>query len=166
MFLMKLTTLLLLVILTAITAFAALNWSVFITPTELSLGYTTARIPLGLVMLGLLVFVMALFLVFVVYLQTSALLETRRQSRELKASRELADQAEASRFSELRNLVVAQLLQLTNLHAESKSEVMTRTEQLESNLRTAIEESGNTLAAYIGELEDRLEKSKIPSAAG
>ena len=163
---MKLTTLLLLVILTATAAFAALNWNVFITPAELSLGYTTVRIPLGLVMLGLLVFVMALFLVFVVFLQTSALFETRRQSRELKASRELADQAESSRFSELRNLVEAELLKLSNLHAESQSLVITRTEQLESNLRTAIEESGNTLAAYIGELEDRLEKSKTPYAAG
>jgi hypothetical protein len=109
---------------------------------------------------------MALFLVFVVSMQTSALLETRRQSRELKASRELADQAEASRFSELRSLVEVELLKLTNLHAEAKSHAMARSEQLESNLRTAIEESGNTLAAYIGELEDRLEKSKNPFAAG
>jgi len=166
MFLMKLSTLLLLLILTAISAFAALNWNVFIMPTELSIGFATTRMPLGLVMLGLLVFVTALFLVFVVYLQTSALLETRRQSRELKASRELADQAEASRFSELRELIEAALLKLTNLHAESKSEEMARTEQLERNLRAAIEQSGNTLAAYIGELEDRLEKAKTSSAAG
>ena len=113
---MKLSTLFLLLILTAIGAFAALNWSVFITPTELSLGFTTTLIPLGLVMLGLLVFVTALFLVFVVYLQPAALLETRRQSRELKASRELADQAEASRFSELRNLVETELAKLSTLH--------------------------------------------------
>lgn len=162
---MKLSTLLLLLVLTLIAAFSALNWNVFITPTDLSLGFTTTRIPLGLVMLGLLVFVTALFLVFVLYLQTSALFETRRQSRELKASRELADQAEASRFSELRNLIEAELLKLTNLHAKSQSEEMARAEQLESNLRTAIEQSGNTLAAYIGELEDRLEKSKTPPAA-
>lgn len=162
---MKLSTLLLLLVLTLIAAFSALNWNVFITPTDLSLGFTTTRIPLGLVMLGLLVFVTALFLAFVLYLQTSALFETRRQSRELKASRELADQAEASRFSELRNLIEAELLKLTNLHAKSQSEEMARAEQLESNLRTAIEQSGNTLAAYIGELEDRLEKSKTPPAA-
>ena len=163
---MKLSTLLLLLVLTAIAAFSALNWNVFITPTDLSLGFTTARIPLGLAMLGLLIFVTVLFLVFVVYLQTSALLETRRQSRELKASRELADQAEASRFSELRTLIEAELLKLANLHAKSHSEEEARTERLESNLRTAIEQSGNTLAAYIGELEDRLDKSKTPPSAG
>ena len=162
---MKLSTLLLLLVLTAIAAFAALNWSVFITPTELSLGFTTTQIPLGLVMLGLLIFVTALFLLFVLYLQTSALLETRRQSRELKASRELADQAEASRFSELRDVIEAEFLKLRNQHAASQSEEMARSEQLEKNLRSATEQSGNTLAAYIGELEDRLEKSITRSSA-
>ena len=125
---MKLSTLLLLLILTAIAAFTALNWHVFITPTELSLGFTTAQIPLGLVMLGLLAFLTSLFLGFVVYLQTSALLETRRHSRELQASRELADQAEASRFNELRNFLEVEVLKLTNLHAESKSEGITKSE--------------------------------------
>lgn len=162
---MKLSTLLLLLVLTAIAAFAALNWNVFITPTELSLGFTTTQIPLGLVMLGLLIFVTALFLLFVLYLQTSALLETRRQSRELKASRELADQAEASRFSELRDVIEAEFLKLKNQHAASQSEEMARSEQLEKNLRSATEQSGNTLAAYIGELEDRLEKSITRSSA-
>ena len=162
---MKLSTLILLLVLTAIAAFAALNWTVFITPTELSLGFTTTQIPLGLLMLGLLVFVTALFLVFVLYLQTSALLETRRQSRELKASRELADQAEASRFSELRDVIEAEFLKLKNQHAASQSEEMARSEQLEKNLRSATEQSGNTLAAYIGELEDRLEKSITRSSA-
>ena len=162
---MKLSTLLLLLVLTAIAAFAALNLNVFITPTELSLGFTTTQIPLGLLMLGLLVFVTALFLVFVLYLQTSALLETRRQSRELKASRELADQAEASRFSELRDVIEAEFLKLKNQHAASQSEEMARSEQLEKNLRSATEQSGNTLAAYIGELEDRLEKSITRSSA-
>lgn len=99
---MKLHTLFLLLVLALIAAFAALNWSVFITPTDLSLGYTTVQMPMGLLMLGLLFFLSALFLVYVVYLQGSVLLETRRQSRDLQANRELADRAEASRFTELR----------------------------------------------------------------
>jgi uncharacterized integral membrane protein len=87
---MKISSLLLLLALAVAAGFAVLNWSTLITPTELSLGFTTAQIPLGLVMLGLLIFVTALFLVYVVYLQSSALLETRRHSRELQANRELA----------------------------------------------------------------------------
>ena len=83
---MKLQSLLLLIVLAVIAAFSALNWGVFITPTALSLGITEVQMPLGLVMLGLLVFLTALFLVFVVYLQGTALMENRRISRELKAN--------------------------------------------------------------------------------
>jgi uncharacterized integral membrane protein len=157
---MKLSTLFLLLILTIIAIFAAINWTVFITPTELSLGFTTILIPLGLAMLGLLVLLTVSFLGFIVYLQTSALLETRRHSRELQTSRELADKAEESRFNELHSYIETELLKLTNQHTQSNPDVMTKIEQLEYNLRTSIEQSGNTLAAYIGELEDRLEKSK------
>ena len=157
---MKISSLLLLLALAVAAGFAVLNWSTFIMPTELSLGFTTVQIPLGLVMLGLLIFVTALFLVYVVYLQSSALLETRRHSRELQANRELVDQAEASRFTELRNFLEAELSKQTLLHAESKSEVLEKVESVEKNLHAFVEQSGNTLAAYIGELEDRLEKSK------
>ena len=90
---MKLHSLLLLLVLVLIASFATLNWGVFLSPTELSLGYTTVNMPLGLIMLGLLAIVTVLFLAYVVYLQGSVLLEARRHSRELKTNRELADQA-------------------------------------------------------------------------
>jgi uncharacterized integral membrane protein len=163
---MKLPTLLLLLILAAFSAFASLNWRVFVTPTELSLGFTSVQMPLGMIMLGLLVFVTALFLIFVVYLQTSTMLEIRRHSRELKASRDLADKAEASRFTELRNAFEAEMGKQANLGAESRSAVLARVDLLATELRAAIDESGNTLAAYIGELEDRLDQTKTaPPAA-
>jgi energy-coupling factor transporter transmembrane protein EcfT len=155
---MKPRTLLLLVILLAIAGIAVLNWNTFIAPSDLSLGVTTVRIPLGLVMLGLLVLLTVLFLLFVVYLQSSALLETRRHSRELQAHRELADQAEASRFTSLRSFLEAELSKQTSLDAESRAAVMARIGQLEHAVRESVEQSGNSLAACIGELEDRLEK--------
>lgn len=160
---MRFYTLLLLIILAAIAAFAVLNWNVFLAPTDLSLGVTRLQVPLGLVMLGLLVFVTALFLVFVFYLQASALLEIRRRTRELHAHRELADNAEASRFTELRKFLEDELLKQANLNKESHSEVLAKFLELEQDLRAFIEQSGNTLAAYIGELDDRLEKTIIPS---
>ena len=46
-----------------------------------------------------------------------------------------------------------------NLQAESRTTVISRIDQLERDLRAVTENSGNTLAAYIGELEDRLEKT-------
>lgn len=163
---MKLHTLLLLLVLAAIAAFAALNWKVFITPTELSLGFTSVQMPLGLIMLELLTFLTVLFLIFIVYLQASALLKTRRYSHEMRAARELADQAEASRITELRAFFEVELTKQANLNAESKSNVLARIDQLEHNLRSFMEQSGNTLAAYIGELEDRLERTRIPPTGG
>ena len=162
---MKLHILLLLLVLAAIAAFSALNWGVFLSPTELSLGFTTVQIPLGLVMLGILVCMTTVFLMFVVYLQGSALLETRRHSRELRTNRELADRAEASRFTELRTFLEMELTKQGELNAESRAVVLTRIDQLELDFRSFMEQSGNTLAAYIGELEDRLEQTKIPPTA-
>ena len=157
---MKVRTLLLLLTLVAIAVFTALNWSAFMTPTTLSLGVANVQAPLGLVMLGLMAFLAALFLVFVVYLQTSVLLEARRYARELQASRELAGQAEASRFTELRGFLEAELKRQAGQDAESRAIVLARLDQLDRDFRSAVEQSGNTLAAYIGELEDRLERGR------
>lgn len=157
---MKVRTLLLLLTLVVIAVFTALNWSVFMTPATLSLGVANVQAPLGLVMLGLVVFLAVLFLVFVVYLQTSVLFEARRHARELHANRELAGHAEASRFTELRGFIEAELKKQADLDAESRAVVLARLDQLDRDLRSAIEQSGNTIAAYIGELEDRLERGR------
>ncbi|HIJ89361.1 MAG: LapA family protein [Desulfobulbaceae bacterium] len=158
---MKVRTLFLLIVLIAITAFAALNWSAFMTQTTLSLGVANVQAPLGLVMLGMLAFLVALFLVFVVYLQTSVLFDARRNARELQASRELADQAEASRFTELRGFLEVELKKQADRGAEASGAVLARLDQLERDLRAVVEQSENTLSAYIGELDDRLEKGAL-----
>ena len=157
---MKLFGLLLLLALVATAALVYFNWHIFIVPNELWLGFTTVEVPLGLAMLGLLIIITALFLMNVVYLQSSALLERFHHSRELEADRKLADQAEASRVIELRNYIETELSKQTELNAELTSEVFARFDLIESNLHTIIEQAENSLAAYIGELEDRMEKQK------
>lgn len=159
---MKPYPLLLLVVLAAIAAFAVLNWGVILSPTELSLGFTTVNMPLGLIMLGLLAVVTTLFLAFVVYLQGSVLFEARRHSRELQANRELADRAEASRFTELRVFLEVELTKQSIQTADSKDALLARIDKLEHEFRSFMEQSGNTLAAYIGEMEDRLENISTP----
>jgi uncharacterized membrane protein len=158
---MKVRTLVMLIALVAFAAFVALNWSVFIVQTSLSVGFANVQAPLGLVMLGLLAFLAALFLVFVIYLQTSFLLEARRNAKELQASRELAQQAETSRFIELREFLETELGRQVELDAESRSAVLARLDQLAGDLRSTIEQTGNTLSAYIDELEDRLERAGL-----
>jgi uncharacterized integral membrane protein len=156
---MKAPTLVLLVVLAVIVVFAAVNWSAIVAPATVSLLVTDIQAPLGLLLLGITVLITALFLIFVLYLQTTVLLDARRHSRELQAQRELADKAEASRFTDLRSYLDIELRKLAEQVAESRVGVTSRIDLAQQDLRTTIEQSGNSLAAYIGELEDRLERT-------
>lgn len=157
---MKISTILLLAVLSAMAAFAALNWDLFVAPGTLSVGFAEVQAPLGLIMLGLVALLTALFLVFVVYLQASVLLDTRRHAKDLHANRELADKAEASRFTELHGFLAAELSKLaTGRDEPPQMELLNRIEQLDRDLRAALSQAENSLAAQIGELEDRIERS-------
>jgi uncharacterized integral membrane protein len=131
------------IVLLLVALFALINWTAFTALTPLSIGLTTVQAPLGLIMLGLVVFLCLLFTVWVISLQASSLMDSRRQTRELQAQRDLADKAEASRFTELR------------------TELMARFDRLQSESTAAIELSNNSVAAHIGQLEDRLERARL-----
>jgi uncharacterized integral membrane protein len=154
---MYLRTLLILAVLVAVAVFTAINWNAFVTPTTLSVVFAKVEAPLGLVLLGFVAVLTLLFLVYVVYLQSSVLIESRRYARELQAQRELADQAEASRFSQLHSFLDSELGRVAQKSEELKTGLLAKLEELERELRSVVEQSGNTLAAYIGEIEDRLE---------
>lgn len=154
---MKISTLFLIFALAVAGAFAALNWPAFNQPTTLSLGFADITAPLGLVMLGMLVAVSVLFLAYLVTLQTSVLLETRRHARELQAHRALADQAEASRFTELRKFIEGELQVRTAHESEMHNTLLARMDRLDESVRGTMQDANNTVAAYMGELEDRLE---------
>ena len=128
--------------------FALINWGAFVAPTPLSLGFTTVQAPLGLIMLALVAFLCVLFTVWVVTLQARSLKDARRQTRELQAQRDLADKAEASRFTELR------------------AELMARLDRLQADAHLAVEQSANSTAAHLGELEDRLERAGLMGRPG
>lgn len=164
---MRIRSLLLILVLALIGAFTALNWSAFLANNTLSFGVTTLQAPVGLIMLGLLVFVVAYFLVYVLYLQSTVLFDARRNAKELQTNRELADKAEASRFTELRGFLEAGLKQRAEQDSAGQQAVLARLDALEKSLRTTVEQSGNSLSAYIGELEDRLSPDKnTPSSLG
>lgn len=156
---MYLRTLLIVFVLGVVVVFALLNWSVFTAPTILSVGFTTFDAPLGIILLGAIGVLTLLFLVYLVYLQATALMESRQYSRELKTQRELADRAEESRFTELRSSLETELRQIADQMADSNAVINTRLDGLAHELRSAIEQSTNSLSAYIGEIEDRLERT-------
>ena len=82
--------------------FAAINWSAFSTPTTLSLVVHDGQAPVGVIMLVLLAVACIAFIAWAIPMQGRALMDSRRMTKDLQAQRELADKAEASRFTELR----------------------------------------------------------------
>ena len=84
---MYLRTLFILIVLGAVAIFAAINWKAFMAPTTLSVVFTTVEAPLGFVLLVVVGLLTLLFLLYVVYLQSSILVENRRNARELQAQR-------------------------------------------------------------------------------
>lgn len=163
---MYLRTLLIVILFGMVAIFAFMNWGAFVSQTTLSFGFTTLEAPLGLILLGVTGVLTLLFLIYLVYLQSSALLESRRYSRELQTQREVAENAEASRLKQLQSILETELQQLGNQTVESKTAILARLDELDRDLRSTIEQSGNTLAAYIGEFEDRLERLASGKAQG
>ena len=154
---MRFRTIALIVVIVLMAGFAALNVDEFSRTSVLSLGFTTVQVPLGLVMLVLLAAVLLVFLATTLYIQSTHLLEMRQTTRALTTQRELADKAEASRFTELRHYLEAQTLSAQQREAAQATVLAERLAQTQQVLTSKIEQSGNTVAAYIGELEDRLE---------
>jgi uncharacterized integral membrane protein len=145
--------------LAALALFAFLNWAVFNAPTVLNLGFAEVNAPLGLIMLIVTGVVSALFLVYIVFQQAGVILETRRYAKELKSHRELADSAEASRFTELRNYLQAELRRIEAQGAAAQRENGARIETIEQGLQGKMAESTRTLSAYLGEIEDKLDRA-------
>jgi uncharacterized integral membrane protein len=148
---MNLRSILLLLALVLLAAFALVNWQAFMAPTHISLLVTEVQAPLGLIMLLATAAVTALLLVYIVFQQAGVIVEARRYARDLKSQRELADKAEASRFTELRAWLEAELRRLD-----------ARLDQLDAGLHEALAESTRTLSAYVGEVDDKLDRALPP----
>jgi hypothetical protein len=146
--------LLLWIVLALLAFFGFMNWPVLNAPVPLWLGVTTITAPLGTVMLVL----FGGFVVLMLIEQSAALAETRRYARDLDAQRRLADQAEASRFTELRTYLSGELAQSQQRLVDMQGALIARVDQLERSLRMALDQQANSLAATIGELDDRIER--------
>jgi type III secretory pathway component EscR len=150
---MKVITGILLVVVLLIVGLAIVNWSIIVTPTAMSIGFTQVTAPFGMIMLGLTALLGVFSVAYVIYLQSSVLLETRRHTKEMQAQRDLTDKAEASRFTELRTFLETQENAQMARNAERHSALLARVEQLD-----------NTIAAHVGQLEDRLARGSASAA--
>ncbi len=152
----------LVLVLVLLAAFAALNWAAMAAPVPLSLGFVDVSAPLGLVMLGVTAAICGLFIVYIVLLQAGVILEARRLTKEVKAQRELADTAEASRFTELRTLLETELRRLEAQGAATSREFGARIERSERGMQDRLAETTGTLSACLGEIEDKLDRVLAP----
>jgi uncharacterized integral membrane protein len=141
---MRVRTLLVIVATLLLAAFVALNMSAFATPASLNLLVTTVEAPPALIMLVLLALGALVGAVYMALWQAQILVESRRHAKELHSQRQLADQAEASRFTELRAAM-----------AEQSDRLAERIASSQELLRTELREQANSLAAMLGELGDR-----------
>jgi uncharacterized integral membrane protein len=144
---MRIRTLLVILGLLLIAAFLAINWSVFAASAKVSFVFTSVEVPIGVVLLGILTLVALMFGIYSAVSWSAILLEFRRQAKELTAQRTLADQAEASRFTELRAVMHDELQHLAD-----------RMAQIHDTFRAEIRDNANSLAATIGELDDRIQR--------
>jgi hypothetical protein len=154
---MNLRTLSLLISVALFALLAAFNWNTLAAPSVVSLGVTEVQAPLGVLMLALTCLLGVFFVAYVLWLQGSVLMEARRHAKEMQAQRDLADKAEASRLTELRTV-------LEDLHAREKEVLMARLYGLEAHLVQRAQESDNSTAAYVGQLEQQVRLYQQPGA--
>ena len=134
---------------------ASLNWGEFTRAEPLSFGLFTANVAVGATMLVILGVVLAVFLVSSALQESRYLLDHRRHSRALHAQRELAEKAEASRFTDLRQHLD------THLRESRQREVMMGTEfekrmlQSHQELRAQVERMHQMIASRLDAIEGR-----------
>ncbi len=130
---MKTLSFILIVFFFLIGGFTALNWETFNIPTELSIGFATLNMPLGIILLGCIIIVTALFLLFILTMQASTLLMTRRHSKAMHEQQKLADKAELSRFTDLRQFLELEFKQQVTQNVDLNNQILDKIETLKQN---------------------------------
>ena len=120
-----------LVVATLLAGFVWLNWSALSALTPISLGWKTVHAPLGLVLLVPLLVLCVLLPAWAISLHARVLRDVRAITKAVQ-QRELADREGAARLVDLR-----------------------------IDFLRALEEGVNTIAAGLGELEDRMERANL-----
>jgi biopolymer transport protein ExbB/TolQ len=131
---MKPRPLLLLLVTILISAFAILNFSAFVQPSLLSVGFMQFEAPLGFLLLAFSAILGAVLLSYADHLRKSALLDAGLQSKELHHQRELANKAEASRFHDLHRFLTEEFKQRSEDESAFRDALNTRLDTLESRL--------------------------------
>jgi uncharacterized integral membrane protein len=143
-------TVLVLLVIAVVAGFAAQNWPEVTRSSELLFGPIVMTAPLGLILLGLAALALIMF-VFSAYAGRSRLHREERQHHEtvesqrraLDEQRDLADRAEASRFTELRQHIDRSMHELRMEVAQMGRNMQGRIGELESRVDGRLRGGGN-----------------------
>jgi uncharacterized protein HemX len=128
-------------------AFAIVNRDTLGTQVAVSFGFTRTSVSLGSLLLVFTLLLGGAFAALLAGVQYRHLGLHRRHAAELRSHRELADNAESSRFTELRQYLQQELAQFSETQR-----------QCEQRLREEMQAAQNSLSASIGEIDERLER--------
>ena len=154
---MRVRMLILLLVVLAVAGFAAQNWPEFTRTTTLNFGVAQAEAPLGLILLTLLGIALVFFLASAGAMRTQGLMESRQHAKALHAQRELADKAEASRFTDLRQMLDSHLRDSRQRETLVNTELDKTMAQHQRELRNQLEQMYHLLTSRLTELERRLD---------
>lgn len=152
---MRARVIILVVALVALGGFAALNWAEFTRATPLNFGLVIEEASLPLILLGALGLVLLWFLLSSARGEHHRLVEYREHSKALQAQRELADKAEASRFTDLRQHIDTQLRETRQREETVVAEFEKTVAAHQREVRAQLEQINRTLAGRLGAGDSR-----------
>lgn len=152
---MKILGIIILAALILLAIFTLANWTVLTAPTTLSFVAFEVDGPLGVILLGVTLVLVSLFVLYALTLRTNMLMEAHRHNQALQAQRKLADSAETSRFNELHQQIAQEFAQLRG----EIGDIETRIDSKDAAMRVSLTEAANSLAALVGEMDDKLDRA-------
>ena len=153
---MGMRSLVALLLLVVLAAFAAANWGAFVAPTELTLGVARVHWPLGLLMLGLCALLLLGLGGLALWVHARSLMDLRRQLREQQSLRERADNAESSRLVQLQAAVREGFDGLSGRLDTLERQLGERIDTLQHEHARQVAQGANDLAAALAEVDRRV----------
>ncbi|MDP3618642.1 MAG: hypothetical protein Q8R63_02500 [Ramlibacter sp.] len=159
--------LILIILLSAVAfGFAGLNWSEVTRTTPLSFGILVSEGSVGLVLLTLLAVTLISFLISSGAQETRHQIDYGKTQRTLQAQRDLADNAETSRYTELQKQLDAHLRDNRQREAIAATEFERSLANNQRELRSQLEAMSQLLGTRLREIENRIDGRLSSGATG
>jgi hypothetical protein len=142
-----------LIVVAWILPFLLVNRAMIAAPARVNFIFGSVDASFGLLVLGVCVPIVLAVIVYAGIWQSSVIIETRRQARELQAQRTLADNAEASRITELGTMLRGEIAGLDQ-----------RLQSAIESLRGEFHDTERSIAAILGEMDDRIKADRAGGA--